>query len=103
MPRIGRPASGAGDQPVRDRWTDATVRPTVSGRDKSPLQLNDARTRAKQTFVPGDPPGRVGLFVCGPTVYDLPHLGHAKAYTHLDFLARLARTRGFVVTYVHRR
>jgi cysteinyl-tRNA synthetase len=39
--------------------------------------------------VPADPSRQVGLFVCGPTVYDLPHLGHAKTYTHFDFLARL--------------
>jgi cysteinyl-tRNA synthetase len=44
----------------------------------SPLQLYNTRTRAKETFVPADPSGQVGLFVCGPTVYDLPHLGHAK-------------------------
>ena len=66
----------------------------------SPLQLYDTRTRAKQTFVPADPSGRVGLFVCGPTVYDLPHLGHAKTYTQFDFLVRLLRARGFAVTYV---
>ena len=39
--------------------------------------------------MPADPSRQVGLFVCGPTVYDLPHLGHAKTYTHFDFLARL--------------
>jgi len=50
----------------------------------SPLQLYNTRTRAKQTFVPANPSGRVGLFVCGPTVYDLPHLGHAKAYIQFD-------------------
>lgn len=66
----------------------------------SPLQLYDTRTRAEQTFVPADPPGQVGLFVCGPTVYDLPHLGHAKTYTQFDFLVRLLRARGFAVTYV---
>ncbi len=66
----------------------------------SPLQLYDTRTRAKRTFVPADPSGRVGLFVCGPTVYDLPHLGHAKTYTQFDFLVRLLRARGFAVTYV---
>ena len=37
----------------------------------SPLQLYDTRTRAKQTFVPADPSGPVGLFVCGPRVYDV--------------------------------
>ena len=66
----------------------------------SPLQLYNTRTRAKQTFVPADPPRQVGLFVCGPTVYDLPHLGHAKTYTQFDFLVRLLRARGFAVTYV---
>src|SRR3954454_24799968 len=66
----------------------------------SPLQLYDTRTRAKRPFVPADPSGQVGLFVCGPTVYDLPHLGHAKTYTQFDFLVRLLRARGFDVTYV---
>src|SRR3954463_1416560 len=85
---------------TRSCWTDTTVRRTVSGREMSPLQLYNTRTRAKQTFVPADPSGRVGLFVCGPTVYDLPHLGHAKTYTQFDFLVRLLRARGFDVTYV---
>jgi hypothetical protein len=71
---------------TRSHWTDATVRPTASGREMSPLQLYNTRTRAKQTFVPADPSGQVGLIVCGPTVYDLPHLGHAKTYTRFDFL-----------------
>ena len=66
----------------------------------SPLQLYDTRTRAKQTFVPADPSGQVGLFDCGPTVYDLPHLGHAKTYTQFDFLVSLLRACGFAVTYV---
>ena len=86
---------------ARSRWTNATVRRTVERtRDEPPPALYDTRTRAKQTFVPADPSGRVGLFVCGPTVYDLPHLGHAKTYTQFDFLVRLLRARGFAVTYV---
>src|SRR5918999_3874609 len=48
----------------------------------SPLQPYNTRTRARQTVVPADPGGQVGLLVCGPTVYDLPHLGHAKTYIH---------------------
>jgi cysteinyl-tRNA synthetase len=60
----------------------------------SPLQLYTTRMCAKQTFVPADPSGQVGLFACGPTVYDLPHLGHAKTYTQFDFLVRLLRARG---------
>lgn len=66
----------------------------------SPLQLYNTCAHTKQTFVPADPSGQVGLFVCGPTVYDVPHLGHAKTYTQFDFLVRLLRARGFAVTYV---
>jgi hypothetical protein len=47
----------------------------------SALQLCNTRPRATPTIVPADPSGRVGPFVCEPTVYDLPHLGHARAYT----------------------
>jgi hypothetical protein len=68
-------------------------------RDEPPPALQHAHAR-KEKFVPADPSGQVGLFVCGPTVYDLPHLGHAKTYTHFDFLVRLLRARGFAVTYV---
>ncbi|GAA1874013.1 cysteine--tRNA ligase [Myceligenerans crystallogenes] len=44
-------------------------------------------------------PGVVRMFVCGPTVYDLAHVGHAKTYTQFDFLARFLRLRGYEVTY----
>ena len=40
------------------------------------------------------------MFVCGPTVYDLSHLGHAKTYTQFDLIARYLRRRGYRVTYV---
>lgn len=44
--------------------------------------------------------GKVNFFVCGPTVYDFPHLGHAKTYTQFDFIVRYLRYRGFEVNYV---
>lgn len=44
--------------------------------------------------------GKVNLFVCGPTVYDSVHLGHAKTYTQFDILARVLRTEGFDVFYL---
>jgi len=43
---------------------------------------------------------KVNFFVCGPTVYDYPHLGHAKTYTQFDFMVRYLRYRGFDVNYV---
>jgi cysteinyl-tRNA synthetase len=43
---------------------------------------------------------RVNLFVCGPTVYDYSHLGHAKTYTQFDVLVRFLRSAGYEVFYL---
>ncbi|MEE8524736.1 MAG: cysteine--tRNA ligase [Thermoanaerobaculia bacterium] len=53
----------------------------------------------KQPLEPFEPP-RIEFFVCGPTVYDFSHLGHAKTYTQFDFIARYLRYRGFDVFYL---
>ena len=45
-------------------------------------------------------PGRVGLYVCGPTVYGDPHLGHARPGITFDVLTRLLRNLGYKVRYV---
>ncbi|MGB3443207.1 MAG: cysteine--tRNA ligase [Actinophytocola sp.] len=55
-------------------------------------------TRRKEQFIPMEP-GKVRMFVCGPTVYDLSHVGHAKTYTQFDLVARYLRARGYQVTY----
>ena len=44
--------------------------------------------------------GSIRLFVCGPTVYDWAHIGHAKTYTQFDFIVRYLRWRGFDVEYL---
>ncbi len=44
--------------------------------------------------------GKIKFFVCGPTVYDFPHLGHAKTYTQFDFIVKYLRWRGFEVNYL---
>jgi len=44
--------------------------------------------------------GKIKFFVCGPTVYDFPHLGHAKTYTQFDFIVRYLRWSGFDVNYL---
>ena len=62
------------------------------------LTLFNTLTRRKQPFEPMTP-GVVRMFVCGPTVYDLSHVGHAKTYTQFDFVARYLRQRGYRVTY----
>jgi len=45
-------------------------------------------------------PGHVGLYVCGPTVYDMSHIGHARCYVAWDVVVRHLKWRGWGVTYV---
>ncbi|MCE7901481.1 MAG: cysteine--tRNA ligase [Gammaproteobacteria bacterium PRO9] len=56
------------------------------------LTLHNTRTRQKELFVPADP-GRVTMYVCGPTVYSHPHIGNARPAVVFDVLARLLRSR----------
>ncbi len=63
------------------------------------LHLHNSLTRAKEEFAPIDP-GHVRLYVCGPTVYDLAHLGNARPVVVFDTLARLLRRLHPRVTYV---
>ncbi len=63
------------------------------------LRLYNSLTRAKQAFIPLDP-GHVRLYVCGPTVYDLAHVGNARPVVVYDVLARLLRRLYPRVTYV---
>jgi cysteinyl-tRNA synthetase len=56
-------------------------------------------TRKREKFAPLDPP-RVGLYVCGPTVYGDAHIGHAKSYVSFDVIVRYLRYLGYQVTYV---
>jgi len=61
------------------------------------LSLYNTRTRQKEPFAPLQP-GRVTIYVCGPTVYSFPHIGNARPAVVFDVLARLLRTR-YQLTY----
>ena len=63
------------------------------------LQVYNLLTRQKEEFIPLVE-GRVHMYVCGPTVYDHAHLGHAKTYIAFDVIARYLRYKGYRVRYV---
>jgi cysteinyl-tRNA synthetase len=63
------------------------------------LKVHNTLTRKVEEFRPLVE-GRVGLYVCGPTVYSDAHLGHAKSYVSFDILVRYLRYLGYAVTYV---
>ena len=63
------------------------------------LQIYNTLTRKKEAFTPINP-GKVGLYVCGCTVYDLCHIGHARTYISFDNIARYMRFSGLDVNYV---
>jgi len=63
------------------------------------LRVYNSLTRAKQEFVPIEP-GKVRIYVCGMTVYDLCHLGHARVLVVFDVIVRHLRSLGYQVTYV---
>jgi cysteinyl-tRNA synthetase len=63
------------------------------------IQLHDTLSGGKRELVPVVP-GRIGLYACGPTVYDLSHVGHARSYIVWDVVVRHLRSRGYQVKYV---
>ena len=63
------------------------------------LQIYDSLSRTKRPFVPLKA-GQAGLYVCGMTVYDYCHLGHARMLVSFDVVQRWLRASGLTVTYV---
>ena len=65
----------------------------------SSLKIYNTLARDKVPFAPIDP-GKVRMYVCGMTVYDYCHLGHARVMVVFDMVQRWLRGSGFDVTYV---
>ena len=63
------------------------------------LQLHNTLTRRKEPFVPRDE-GRVGIYLCGPTVYAEPHIGNLRPVVVFDVLRRHLAASGYEVLYV---
>lgn len=63
------------------------------------MKLYNTLSGRQEDFTPLEP-GKVGLYVCGPTVYDYTHIGHARTYLAFDLLVRFLEYQGLKVTYV---
>jgi len=70
-----------------------------SFRDRFPVYIFNSLTRQKEIFTPIHS-GHIGMYVCGPTVYGDPHLGHARAAITFDLVFRYFRFLGYKVRYV---
>lgn len=65
----------------------------------TPLKIHNSLTGEKQNFVPLEP-GKVRMYVCGMTIYDFCHIGHARMMMSFDVVYRWLKASGYDVTYV---
>ncbi len=63
------------------------------------LKIYDSMTRELQAFVPREP-GKVNMYVCGPTVYDYIHIGNARPVIFFDVVRRYLEAIGYQVNYI---
>ena len=63
------------------------------------MKVYNTLTRTKEEFIPLEP-GKVKMYVCGPTVYDYIHIGNARPYVVFDTVRRYLEYKGYEVTYV---
>ncbi len=65
------------------------------------LKLFNTLTRSVQEFAPLDPTGKkVGMYCCGPTVYDFAHVGNWRTFVFADLVRRYLEFKGYEVTHV---
>ena len=63
------------------------------------MKIFNTMSRTKEEFVPIEP-GRIRMYVCGPTVYNLIHIGNARPMIVFDTFRRFMEYKGYKVTYV---
>ena len=64
-----------------------------------PISIYNTLTQKKELFQTIES-GKVGMYVCGPTVYDSCHIGHARSVVVFDVISRYLKSRGYEVVYV---
>ena len=62
------------------------------------LKIYNSITRQKQEFKPINP-GKIGMYVCGVTIYDLCHIGHGRTFVSFDMIVRYLRYKGYEVNF----
>lgn len=80
-------------------WQQNRLRISLQHRMSQPVKLYNTLTRQKEPFEPINPP-YVGLYVCGPTVYNYVHLGNVRTFLTFDSLFRYLTYVGYKVRYV---
>ncbi|MCL2314237.1 MAG: cysteine--tRNA ligase [Proteobacteria bacterium] len=65
----------------------------------TPIRIFNTMTQRKEVFEPLRAP-HIGIYVCGPTVYDLVHIGNARTFTAFDMVVRFLMFAGYEVTYI---
>jgi cysteinyl-tRNA synthetase len=84
-----------------DQWrSGALAFPNTETSMTGSLVLYDNFTRSLRPFTPLSPNGQVGLYTCGPTVYDDQHIGNYRTFLFEDVLKRVLRWNGFRVQHV---
>lgn len=71
----------------------------LTGSGHKMLKIYNTLTRQKEEFKPIHP-GKVGMYVCGVTIYDLCHIGHGRTFVAFDVVARYLRYSGYQLNYV---
>ena len=71
----------------------------AAGKKEMSINLYNTLTRKKDPFEPITPPA-VGLYTCGPTVYNFIHIGNARPFVIFDTVRRYLEYKGYAVTYV---
>lgn len=83
----------------REREREIVVKKKEMAEEEAGFQLYNTMTKQKEKFKPKEA-GKVGMYICGVTSYDLSHIGHARAYVAFDVLYRYLKHLGYEVVYV---